>query len=189
MGNEGNGSRPAGMRRVVTGHDERGKAVFVADGPPPHILRRPTTVEFVELWNTPATPAPIAGPLTEPTSAQLTVGPPALGTRFRINVLPPGHTRHWPARPDGRHPGLHRTRSIDYGIVLEGELWLILDDSETLLRQGDVVIQRGTIHAWENRTDRDVRMAFILIDGVYEPELQQLLPAHIDPSPSEKGAR
>ena len=60
---------------------------------------------------------------------------------------------------------MHRTETLDYGIVLEGEIYLVLDDSETLLKPGDVVIQRGTNHAWSNRSDRVCRMAFILLDG------------------------
>jgi quercetin dioxygenase-like cupin family protein len=72
---------------------------------------------------------------------------------------------------------MHRTESIDYGIVLAGEVQLVLDDSEVHLKPGDVVVQRGTDHAWENRTDEVARMAFILVDGVFAPELRELLPA------------
>jgi uncharacterized cupin superfamily protein len=75
---------------------------------------------------------------------------------------------------------MHRTRSIDYGIVLEGEIYLILDDSEVLLRTGDVVVQRGTDHAWENRSDRVARMAFILVDGAFSAELRQILPDKLE---------
>ena len=71
----------------------------------------------------------------------------------------------------GRHPLMHRTESIDYGIVLSGEIVLLLDDSEVHLKQGDVVVQRGTIHAWTNRTDTICRMAFILTDGRFAPDL------------------
>jgi mannose-6-phosphate isomerase-like protein (cupin superfamily) len=63
------------------------------------------------------------------------------------------------------HPLMHRTKTIDYGIVLSGEVYLVLDKEETLLRAGDVVVQRGTNHAWSNRSDQPCRMAFILIDG------------------------
>lgn len=71
----------------------------------------------------------------------------------------------------GRHPLMHRTQSIDYGIVLEGEIVLVLDDQEVTLRAGDVVVQRGTIHAWNNRSDAPCRIAFILIDGRFDPVL------------------
>jgi quercetin dioxygenase-like cupin family protein len=69
------------------------------------------------------------------------------------------------SRGRARHPAMHRTRSVDYGIVLEGEIWLILDEEETLLRAGDVCIQRATNHAWSNRSDRRCVMAFVLLDG------------------------
>jgi uncharacterized cupin superfamily protein len=62
---------------------------------------------------------------------------------------------------------MHRTRTVDYGIVLDGEVMLVLDDSETVLRAGDVVVQRGTSHRWENRSDAPARVAFILIDGAF----------------------
>jgi hypothetical protein len=70
---------------------------------------------------------------------------------------------------------VHRTQSVDYGIVLSGEVVLVLDDSETVLRAGDVAVQRGTSHRWENRTAETARMAFILIDGAFAPELLDTL--------------
>ena len=66
---------------------------------------------------------------------------------------------------------MHRTETIDYGIVLEGEIVLIMDEGETVVRAGDVVIQRGTNHGWANRSDQICRIAFILIDGAFEPDL------------------
>jgi uncharacterized cupin superfamily protein len=75
------------------------------------------------------------------------------------------------------HPLMHRTESVDYGIVIEGEMTLVLDDSEVALQPGSVVIQRGTNHAWANRSGRPCRMLFILIDGQYAPELAQALAA------------
>jgi hypothetical protein len=70
---------------------------------------------------------------------------------------------------------VHRTQSVDYGIVLDGEVVLVLDDAETTLRAGDVVVQRGTSHRWENRSGRGARMAFILIDGAFTAELLKTL--------------
>ncbi len=64
-----------------------------------------------------------------------------------------------------RHPGFHKTDTIDYAIVLKGEIWALMDDGETLLRQGDVLVQRGTNHAWSNRTDEPAVLAFVLIDA------------------------
>ena len=67
----------------------------------------------------------------------------------------------------GPHPLMHRTQTLDYAIVIDGELTLVLDDSETVLRAGDIVIQRGTSHAWANRSAAPCRVAFVLIDGQY----------------------
>jgi hypothetical protein len=64
---------------------------------------------------------------------------------------------------------------VDYGIVIDGEMVLVLDDSQTTLRAGDVVVQRGTSHRWENRSGRTARMAFILVDGAFTPRLLNLL--------------
>jgi uncharacterized cupin superfamily protein len=70
------------------------------------------------------------------------------------------------------HPLMHRTESVDYGIVIEGQITLILDDSETLLNPADVLIQRGTNHAWANRSARMARIAFVLLGGRYEPGIR-----------------
>ena len=83
---------------------------------------------------------------TEPTERSLAVPPPSRGTKIRINEFQPGHLDE-----RGLQSPVHRTASIDYGIVLEGQITLILDDSEVTLCAGDVVVQRGTDHAWANR--------------------------------------
>jgi len=80
-----------------------------------------------------------------------------------------------PASAGGVRSPMHRTRSIDYGVVLEGEVVLLLSDSERVLRPGDVVIQRGTDHAWENRSEKPARMVFILIDAAFDAELDALI--------------
>jgi uncharacterized cupin superfamily protein len=72
---------------------------------------------------------------------------------------------------------MHRTETIDYGIVLEGEIWLVLDDSEVLAKAGDVIVQRGTDHAWANRSDKVCRVAFILVDGKFTDELVEKVPS------------
>jgi quercetin dioxygenase-like cupin family protein len=115
---------------------------------------------FYEVWGTDAMPAPISAAAPDPTVGALTVPPPPNGTKIRINEFPPGVVSP-----------VHRTQSVDYGIVLDGEVVLVLDDSETTLRAGDVAVQRGTSHRWENRTGRTARMAFILIDGAFTADL------------------
>lgn len=159
---------PAIPRRVVTGHDEHGVSVFAADGPVPVVRTAPDGAVFYEIWGTGATPAPI-GPdpvntgAPDPTLDALTVPPTPNGTKIRINEFPPGVVSP-----------VHRTQSVDYGIVLSGEVVLVLDDAETVLRAGDVVVQRGTSHRWENRSGETARMAFILIDGAFTAELLSL---------------
>ena len=161
------GHMPTVPRRVVTGHDAQGNSVFVGDGPPPVVRTAPDGAYFFELWNTDAVPAPIAPVEQEPTERDLTVPPAPGGTKIRINEFPPGVVSP-----------THRTQTVDYGIVLEGEVVLVLDrEEERVLGPGDVVVQRGTDHRWENRTDSVARMAFILVDGAFTEELVELIGA------------
>src|SRR5580698_1575617 len=127
-------------RRVVTGHDQAGKSVFLSDGPPPVSRTAPDGASFHELWSTSAAPAQLSATEPDPATGPVTVPPPAHGTKIRVNSFPPGLVSP-----------VHRTQSVDYGIVIDGEMVLVLDDgAETSLRAGDVVIQRGTCHRWEN---------------------------------------
>jgi len=169
-----------GARRVVTGHTASGKSVVLSDGMPPNVRTRNTGVDFIEIWRSAATPAPLYATEPEPTDGPLRVPPVRNGSCIRLNDFYPGHIDKLPPRADGRHKMMHRTRSLDYGIVLQGEIYLILDDSEVLLKAGDIVIQRGTDHAWENRADEVCRMAFILISGEFSPELRALLPEQLE---------
>ena len=155
-------------RRVVTGHDERGVSVFAADGPVPLVRTAPDGALFCEIWSTDAMPAPIAAAEPDPTLTALSVPPAPNGTKIRVNVFPPGTVSP-----------IHRTQSVDYGIVLDGEVVLVLDESETTLRPGDVVVQRGTSHRWENRGTSTARMAFILVDGAFTADLTQTLGADV----------
>jgi quercetin dioxygenase-like cupin family protein len=151
-------------RRVVTGHAPDGRSVIVSDGPPPVSRVVADGAAFHELWITAAAPAPIEAAEAEPTERHLVVPPPPSGSVIRIVDFPPG----------ARSP-MHRTESVDYGIVLAGQVHLVLDDSETALAPGDVVVQRGTDHAWHNRADAPARMAFVLIDGAFGDDLRALL--------------
>lgn len=180
------------VRRIVTGHDGDGRSVVQEDGPAPRVvtLGGASGTTFHEIWNTRSTPAPIDRASGEPPEPGISLLPPANGTRIRILDIPPddgsvaalprdavralfeaigaGHT----LPDDPPHPLMHRTETIDYGIVLEGELVLILDGGETVVRAGDVVVQRGTSHAWANRSGANARIAFILVDGSFEAELR-----------------
>jgi quercetin dioxygenase-like cupin family protein len=156
-------------RRVVTGHDGAGRSVVLADGPAPRSHPIAGAV-LHELWNTTETPAPVRPvEVREPTDRPLVTPPDPNGTIIRIVDL----------EPRSRSP-MHRTETIDYGIVLAGEVTLVLDDaSETPLRPGDVVIQRGTVHAWVNASGETARMAFLLVDGTFTDELKERLPAEL----------
>lgn len=184
------------IHRVVTGHDGDGKAVFASHGPLPTVVEIaaiPGTI-FHEVWSTGGTSAPVDnGP--DPTLGPLMLPPPKQGTRIRFVDIPPdtaeflahgaqrmgeafaqiGDVAASTVKAGSPHPLMHRTESVDYGIVIEGELTLVLDDSEVLLRPGSVVVQRGTNHAWANRSGRPCRMLFVLIDGAYEPSIAAAL--------------
>jgi mannose-6-phosphate isomerase-like protein (cupin superfamily) len=184
------------IHRVVTGHDERGFAVVASDGPLPHVVELsaiPGTI-FHEVWSTFGTPT-VIGNEADPTTGPLKLPPPSLGTRIRFVDMPPDtveYLQHGADRmkeafsqigdlaastvnANSPHPLMHRTESVDYGIVIEGEVTLVLDDSEVPLRQGSVVVQRGTNHAWANRSGGPCRMLFILVDGRYEATISQAL--------------
>ena len=147
-------------RRIVTGHDAAGRSVVLSDAPTPKTLDIGTAA-FHELWITDETPAPIAASEPEPTDRPVRTPPPAGGVVVRVTEMAPG-----------AESPMHRTETLDVGVVLEGETWLLLDDgSETRVGPGDAVVQRGTNHAWANRSDRPVRMMFVLIDGAITDEL------------------
>jgi mannose-6-phosphate isomerase-like protein (cupin superfamily) len=168
------------VRRVVTGHEADGKAVVLFDGPPTKIRERPEGgTKSCVLWVTDTTPADMRGGQDR---GDRTIGipPPAAGSILRIvdfypidyeklpmddmtRVIGADHSaqKGWPPR----HPAMHRTRSIDYAIVLSGEIDMLLDDSEVHLKAGDVLVQQGTNHAWVNRGTEPCRIAFVLIDG------------------------
>lgn len=132
------------VRRVVTGHDADGRAVFAIDDE----LEEAALGAVV--WSTGALPADNSGPAV---SAGPPAGIAAGGSVLRIMTIMPGH----------RSP-MHRTQTLDYGIVLEGVIRLELDGGASVdVRAGEVVVQRGTIHAWENVGDQPCRIAFILI--------------------------
>ena len=179
------------VRRIVTGHNPQGNAVIASDGAPPKIIELtavPGTV-FYELWNTNASPAPIDNG-DDPTLRPLQLHPTSQGSIIRFVDIPPdtiqdnispediaagfaqiGAASATTHNSDSPHKLMHRTETIDYGILLSGELWLVLDEGETKLTPGDVVIQRGTNHAWSNRTNEMARMVFILLDGKFADEL------------------
>ncbi len=184
------------IHRVVTGHDAQGKAVVTINALLPTVVEVaaiPGTI-FHEVWSTTATPASI-GNGGDPTIGTLMLPPPKHGTRIRFVDIPPdtpellaqgaakmkaafaqiGDEKASTVKAHSPHPLMHRTESVDYGVVIEGEVTLVLDDSEVALKPGSVVIQRGTNHAWANRSGKPCRMLFMLVDGEYEPGVAKAL--------------
>ena len=181
------------FRRIVTGHNDKGVAIIASDtNPPEQRPMGPNGPRFFEVWNTNGAPASIDRFSVDPPVAGLVLTPPAHGTRIRVNEFPPesaqdsspgtaealkqfenigGANAFTGGHGSDRHALMHRTSTIDYGIVLEGEITLILEEGETVAKAGDIVIQRGTNHAWSNRGTANCRVAFVLVDGQFEDGL------------------
>ncbi|MFY9692247.1 MAG: cupin domain-containing protein [Xanthobacteraceae bacterium] len=173
---------PGQIRRVVTGHNAAGKSIFVSDGPTPHVFSRTKGSAVVhELWETARTPADNRGN-ADAIARSHRLPPPPNGSVFRVIEYPPDSERlaaiaREHALPDDsgraeatdrnnpRHPGFHKTATVDYAIVLSGEIYAMMDEGEVLLKAGDVLVQRGTNHAWSNRTAAPAVIAFVLIDA------------------------
>jgi len=152
-------------RRVVTGHDAQGRSVVLEDGPVPVDQRHPDA-EFHEIWSTGPTPVTLSANEPDPTAGPVFIPPVRGGTRMRIVVQMPNNRSI-----------LHRTETVDYAIVLTGEIVAVLDDDhEVTLSAGDVLIQRGTTHAWINRGDTPCAIAFVLVDAEFDDDLLSTLP-------------
>ncbi|NBY72255.1 MAG: cupin domain-containing protein [Betaproteobacteria bacterium] len=176
-------TQPPLPRILVSGHTPEGRSTYISDGPP-HKVR---TVEerpgyrVSNIWAIFDSPAPIDDP--DRINEVVGLAPPPMGSLIRIIDYPPEPRdpverkkmfeamfsklfpdgRHLP--PDAVHPGMHTTESIDYAIVLQGEIYAVMEEGEKLMRAGDVLIQRGTAHAWSNRSNEFARICFVLIDG------------------------
>jgi mannose-6-phosphate isomerase-like protein (cupin superfamily) len=176
------------IRRVITGHDARGRAVVLDDQPvEPVTLGVLPGFETFELWHTEGVPT-MPDDLGAAGVPRYFPGPG--GTVCRVVTFPPESTSELApgfdfaagieeaqakvpdllARLEPDDPGMHATDSVDYGIVLSGELEMELDDGVTqVVRPGTVVVQRGTRHAWRNRTEQPARVAFVLVGATPVP--------------------
>jgi len=170
------------MRRVITGHDNDGKSIVVLDGPPACSIGEDVGGLF-ELWNTDGNPINTKDRIDRADS-EIILSPPRNGSKFRyfqINPTPEGvpmdvmqdmaaeafkkigASHH---RVDtAKHPAMHKTDTIDYIILLKGDVTLILDQEEVDIKPHDVVIQRGTNHAWVNNGNEPALLIAILIDS------------------------
>ena len=177
----------AATRRVVTGRDAGGHSIFVSDNAAPHVVqRKPEGITITEIWETRSTPADNTSQ-GDPTDHPLSLAPPVNGTVLRIMEFAPGAgqagaTQQKAAVDDGsgietalqkgasaKAPGFHTTNTTDYVIVISGEIVALMDQGEKLLKAGDVLVQRGTHHAWSNRSKAVARLAFVLIDAQPSP--------------------
>ncbi len=171
----------ANLRRVVTGRNRAGKAVVVQNGVSPRIVTTETLpgLALVEVWATDKIPQLPVAPVDLTTTMKSFVPGPG-GTRFRIVQFPGASNRafdqeafrrEYLAKAPGlaeamelQDSGMHTTDSVDYGVVISGEITLELDDGATVsLNQGDCVVQNSTRHAWRNRSTTPCTMAFVLV--------------------------
>ena len=161
----------------MTGHDNNGTAIISMDGEAQNVrVRAANGLTSTLLWAEDSTPSDNSGD-TDKADREIGVAPPDGGSVFRIVEFVPDDDSVSNEdmkrelgldHDDGttvRHPGMHRTHSVDDGIVLSGEIAMLVDEEEVHLTAGDVVIQRGTNHAWANRGTKHCRIAFVLIDA------------------------
>jgi uncharacterized cupin superfamily protein len=169
------------VRRIVTIDDENGKSIAIADGPSPDVRSDPARPGFssTRIWITDASPVRIED-FRDTLQSSHTIEPPRGGSVCRVITFPPDDvfrgkigakeveayframgspsaSTYWPKAP---HPYMQRTRTLDFCLVLEGEITLVLDMEEVHLKAGDTVVQRGTNHAWSNRSNRPCKIAF-----------------------------
>ncbi len=171
------------VRRIVTGIDANGRSYIAEDGVSPAMFTMEGRAGYRSnnIWRTVGSPAPVGADDTVLEHRGLL--PPKSGTMLRVIDIPPedkdpevrrrateavfaamfADAKH--DSSNARHPGMHITDTIDYAIVLQGELVAMMDEGETVMRAGDILIQRGTNHAWANRSGTIARIAFILVDG------------------------
>jgi len=160
----------ARVRRVVTGHDAAGRSVILTDAPTTtHGPIGARGMVIHDIWETEALPAILECAEPDPTDIPLHFGIPKTGVRLRIADIPPSNPED--------EPFMHRTEAIDYVFVLEGEIAMLMEEEgdEILLRKGDVVVQRGTLHAWVNRSDAPCRILFVIAAARLSESLQKTL--------------
>lgn len=186
---------PLPIRRILTGHAPDGRAIVTEAAAPPETFELPSLpgTFFFEIWKCASVPIPVDNG-ADPTAGPRKMSPTPGGVAVRVVQIPvetagaaltpeqiaahfreAGSPEAATLQASAPHPFMHRTESVDFGILIDGELTLILDDSEVLLHPGDIVVQRGTNHAWSNRGTKPCRIAFVLVDGTYAPEIRESL--------------
>ncbi|HEY5897041.1 MAG TPA: cupin domain-containing protein [Burkholderiales bacterium] len=177
------------VRRVVTGHDAKGRSTFLADGLAPNVKEMASMpgLALTDLWETTGAPASNAGD-KDAATRPVRLEPPKNGTLLRIVEFPPDS--QWRNGADGREafksigaghaqdrhssdPMMHRTSTVDYIIVLKGEIHAIMETGEKLLKAGDILVQRGTTHSWSVRGNEPCVVAAILVNAKPLPFLKK----------------
>lgn len=169
------------IRRILTGHDAEGRSTIIADGFAQNVKEIPGIpgLALTDLWETAGAPASNEGH-ADAAARPVRLEPPPNGTIFRVVEFPPdaawrkrsgahvafdsigaGHTQD-----RGSHDAMmHKTSTVDYAIVLKGEIHAVMEKGETLMRAGDVLVQRGTNHSWSVRGNKPAVVAFILVSA------------------------
>jgi hypothetical protein len=169
------------IRRVLTGHDADGKSIFIADGAAPNVKEMTSMpgLALTDLWETTGTPASNDGN-EDAAERPVRLEPPTNGTILRIVEFPPDGA--WRESADAKaafksigaghakdkassDPMMHKTSTVDYIIVLKGEIYAIMERGETLLRAGDILVQRGTNHSWSVRGNEPCIVAAVLVSA------------------------
>ena len=141
------------LRRIVTARNAGGKSAVASDESIESVAGRfDERAARCDPWRTDSLPPSLDAP--DPMKAEPTVTPSPGGTIFRILEIPPGNDTT-----------KHKTATLDYYVILEGELYMTLDEGEVLCRAGDVIVQRSTSHGWDNRSAKPARFAEVLIDA------------------------
>ncbi len=155
------------LRRIVTGHDEAGKSIVMIDAPCTYHGADGDSWRVQDIWRSAVVPAPIDGIESDPVAGPVDFEIPTTGVSVRITDIPP--------TPPGAQPFMHRTNSIDYLHVLEGEITMLIDDLETkvVMRKGDTMVQRATDHAWVNHSDKHCRLFICMVAGRITPALEK----------------
>ncbi len=159
------------LRRIVTGHDEDGRSIALIDDLCVYHGEGGSSWRVQDIWEHDQVPVPIDASEPDPTAGPVNFELPETGIRVRITDIPP--------TPAGAKPFMHRTNSVDYLHVLEGEIVMQMDDDdpehEIVLRKGDTIVQRATNHAWVNRSDKHCRLFIVMVAGRITPSLEDII--------------
>lgn len=171
------------VRRVVTVIDVHGESRIESDGAPPLSITHPSSTRLTEIFTIDSLPA---DPQAGGDRAEYSFLMPPEGVLFRRATVPPDSVRFRDEQGNPRVPandeGMHQTPTIDFIQVLEGELWLLMPNGEEAhLRAGDVVVQRGTVHTWRNRSDKPTHYFAVMVSATL-PSGQHEIPYTVAPT-------